>query len=136
MSGASKRPYSYSYAKAVSVSKTDLRWLQARHGRKRPVRFECGHQYGSGASYCWLRNAMQVLVRHQSETACAANQNGTIDNPHSASVAGGSRAGHDGLGGSIQIPDAGDKFANGDPQVAPAAALQAGVTLPAAEQLA
>src|SRR5216110_2797734 len=136
MSGASKRPYSYSYAKAVSRSETDLRWRKARHCRKRPFLFACGHQYGSGASYCWLRNAMQVLVRHQSETACAANQNGTIDNPHSASVAGGSRAGHDGLGGSIQIQDAGDKFANGDPQVAPESALQAGVILRAAEQIA
>src|SRR5438045_3561308 len=75
-------------------------------------------------------------VRHQRETGCAANQSGTIDNPHSASVAGGSRAGHDGLGGSIQIQDARDKFANGDPQVAPESALQAGVILRAAEQIA
>src|SRR5256885_13489038 len=75
-------------------------------------------------------------VRHQSETACAANQNGTIDNPHSASVAGGSRAGHDGLGGSIQIQDAGGKFANGDPHVGPESALYGGVILPAAGQIA
>src|SRR2546421_7898028 len=75
-------------------------------------------------------------VRHQSETACAANQNGTIDNPHSASVAGGSRAGHDGLGGAIQNQDAGDKIANRDPQVAPESALQAGVILRAPVQIA
>src|SRR2546430_2325678 len=65
MSGASKRPYSYSYAKAVSRSERDLRWRKARHCRKRPFLFACGHQYGSGASYCWLRNPMQVLVRHR-----------------------------------------------------------------------
>src|SRR5216110_1718549 len=65
MSGASKRPYSYSYAKAVSRSETDLRWRKARHCRKRPFLFSCGHQYGSGASFCWLRNPMQVLVRHR-----------------------------------------------------------------------
>src|SRR6266576_1809417 len=65
MSGASKRPYSYYYAKAVSLSEKDLRWRKAPHCRKRPFLFSCDHQYGSGASFCWLRIPMQVLVRHR-----------------------------------------------------------------------
>src|SRR6266436_8814744 len=83
---------------------------------------------------------MPVLVRHRFGTkeklGVPLTRSGTMHNPLSASVAGGSRAGHDGLGGSIQIQDAGDKFADGDPQVAPESALQAGVILRAAEQIA
>src|SRR5712692_3158538 len=53
-----------------------------------------------------------------------------------SSVACGSRAGHAGPGGSIEVQDAGNEFADGDPQMAPESPLQAGVILSAAEKIA
>src|SRR5713101_4133376 len=53
-----------------------------------------------------------------------------------SSIACSSRAGHRGRWGSIEIQDAGDEFADGDPQVAPKPPLQAGVILRAAEEIA
>src|SRR5712692_9251177 len=53
-----------------------------------------------------------------------------------SSVACGSRARHAGPGGSIEVQDAGDEFADGDPQVAPESPLQAGVILRAAVKIA
>src|SRR5713226_3196420 len=52
------------------------------------------------------------------------------------SIARGSRAWHAGPGGGIEAQHAGDKFAHGDPQVAPESPFQAGVILRAAEQIA
>src|SRR5713226_9642743 len=52
-----------------------------------------------------------------------------------SSVASGSRAGYAGPGGPVETQDAGDEFADGDPQMAPESPLQAGVILRAAEQI-
>src|SRR6266568_1585761 len=56
--------------------------------------------------------------------------------PHSKSVAGG--AGISGMGprGTVQVQHAGDEIADGDSQVAPEAALQAGIILRATEEVA
>src|SRR5712664_1912610 len=53
-----------------------------------------------------------------------------------SSVARGSRARHAGPCRAIEVQDAGDELADGDPQVAPESPLQAGVILRAAEQIA
>src|SRR6267143_3051551 len=53
-----------------------------------------------------------------------------------SSIARGFRAGDASPGRSIKIPDAGDKFADGNPQVAPESPLQAGVILRPAEKIA
>src|SRR5260370_13374579 len=53
-----------------------------------------------------------------------------------SSIARGSRAWHAGAAGAIEAQHAGDEFAHGDSQVAPQSALQAGVILRAAEQIA
>src|SRR5260370_30361248 len=53
-----------------------------------------------------------------------------------SSIARGSRARQAGCGGSIEVQDAGDELADGDPQMAPESPLQAGVILRAAEQVA
>src|SRR5216683_1693113 len=53
-----------------------------------------------------------------------------------SSVGRGSRARHAGPRRAIEVQDAGDELADGDPQVAPESPLQAGVILRAAEQIA
>src|SRR5713101_566227 len=53
-----------------------------------------------------------------------------------SSIARGSHTGHACPGRAIEAQDAGDEFADGDPQMAPESPLQAGVILRAAEQVA
>src|SRR5258708_4875108 len=53
-----------------------------------------------------------------------------------SSIARGSHTGRACPGRAIEAQDAGDEFADGDPQMAPESPLQAGVILRAAEQVA
>src|SRR4029077_17291448 len=53
-----------------------------------------------------------------------------------SSVARGSCTGHAGPGGPVEVQDAGDELADGDSQVAPKPALQTGVILRAAKEIA
>src|SRR6266567_8726928 len=78
---------------------------------------------------------LAVRCRQQSKnymsTIKTINRNGKP-----SSVASGSRARHTRAGRRIQIQDAGDEFADGDAEVAPEPALQAGIILRAAEEVA
>src|SRR5216684_4991776 len=53
-----------------------------------------------------------------------------------SSVAGGSRPRYAGPGGPVEVQDAGDELADRDSQMAPKPALQTGVILRAAEEIA
>src|SRR6266704_2829171 len=79
--------------------------------------------------------ALAVRCRQRSKnymsTIKTINRNGKP-----SSVASGSRSGHTCAGRRIQIQDARDEFADGDAEVAPEPALQAGIILRAAAEVA
>src|SRR5260370_5032455 len=79
--------------------------------------------------------ALAVRCRQRSKTYMSTIK--TINrNGERSSVASGSRAGHTRAGRRIEIQDAGDEFADGDAKVAPEPALQAGIILRPAEEVA